>query len=80
MQIVISRKHLSHNAEQAFDLKALAMSMATASSSTNTRTFTDPEAAKTYVESQTRAGLVCHVFDYTKSFAAKTTLSAVKAA
>lgn len=77
MQIVVSRKHSQHNAEQAMNMDALAAALVSPGGNTSVKAFTNQVKAAEFIAGQTQKGFVCHLFDLSTSYRNKTSLEIV---
>lgn len=72
MQVVISRKITSFNADKALDLKALKDALASPGTGVIVKSFLNPEEVKSYIDAQTAKGYACHRFDFVASYKSET--------
>lgn len=79
MQVVISRKHMQHNAHQALDLESLSQAVASGFG-VSIKSFTNPKEVESHIATMTRNGFVCHVMQYAESHVPQTSVNTVRAA
>jgi hypothetical protein len=81
MQLVVSRKHMSHNANQALDLEALSQAMVSSPGSVSIKAFPDSKKddIQRHIELMTANGYVCHTFKYGKTFQSTSNLVSTRA-